>query len=53
MNLNTNFEFTDENIKLINDTIDKLGLNGDKKMSEVLEELDQKYNISGKKESPE
>lgn len=39
-------EFTDEDIKMINDTITELGLEGDKKMSEVLEELDKKYNIS-------
>lgn len=39
-------EFTDEDIKMINDTITELGLEDDKKMSQVLEELDKKYNIS-------
>ena len=45
-----NIEFTNEDIKMINDIITKMELEGDKKMSEVLDDLDRKYNISQRKE---
>lgn len=39
-------KFTDDDFAIINNLIDKMGLNGDKKFSEVLDNLDRKYNIS-------
>lgn len=39
-------KFTDDDFAIINNLIDKMGLNGEKKFSEVLDDLDRKYNIS-------
>lgn len=38
---------------MINDIITKMGLEGNKKMSEVLDGLDKKYNISQRDEKNE
>ena len=39
-------KFTDGDFAMINNLIDKMGLSGDKKFSEALDDLDRKYNIS-------
>ncbi len=39
-------KFTDADFAIINNLIDKMGLDGDKKFSEALDDLYRKYNIS-------
>lgn len=39
-------KFTDGDFAMINNLIYKMGLNGEKKFSEALDDLDRKYNIS-------